>query len=569
MLVFFLNFLGAMNNGQKIQPIDSDIYSGIEKLYLMEGHSLPSTAGPWSEAELLNMLEGVTPSNSVSQKLYDHIAGKLSVKPQIMMGEEFGSSFNINTAFEVYAHTNEVFKDEHYWVHGFNDRKKFLDVEWDLWGIDNIYIYFDAVLLMNSLGNHHNNIEGNYLYKNKLVTNVPLLPPANFGSDGDFTFPYRSFGSFGGDHWNLSIGRDRFSWGPGESGNFMVGSHFIQHDFLKFTTFNNDFKYTLLSSFFPPDASMGKDQNAEFPGFTMLLAHRVEFSLLKDKLGLALSESVTYKTTENTLNLAAINPFGFFHNEYIRGMANSLITVELDYNPFGYVDFYAQFALDDIALGTEVKAPAKGASPNAFGYMLGAKAAFPVKEEYVAKVSIEGALTNPFLYLRGLDGKTSHGYGHDALFKNCNKDGDFKRLYLGYKYGGDAIVLHFTSSLKKIGRWSTFFNTMYMWHGNKRLDSPWSAYGYNGQNALVITPSGDVIERTLTLSLGGKYDFEKLPGMYIKGNIDYINVVNMKSDTPTPFEAVDYNNEIVNLYLNIKDNNHYDIQTSFCIGYTF
>ncbi len=74
----------------------------------------------------------------------------------------------------------------------------------------------------------------------------------------------------------------------------------------------------------------------------MFLGHRIEFSFFNDKLGLALNESVIYKTKENTLNLAAINPFGFFHNEYIRGMANSLITLELDYNPFRYVDYYAK-----------------------------------------------------------------------------------------------------------------------------------------------------------------------------------------------------------------------------------
>ena len=157
----------------------------------------------------------------------------------------------------MYVHTNSVFKDEEYWVHGFNDRAKFLDVEWHLWSTDNIYIYFDAVLLMNSLGNHHNNEDGNYLYKDTFVTNAPFIPPADFGADGDFTFPYRSFGSFGSDHWNLSVGRDRFSWGPGESGNFMLGSHFIQHDYIKFTTFHNNYKYTLLSSFFPPDSTMG------------------------------------------------------------------------------------------------------------------------------------------------------------------------------------------------------------------------------------------------------------------------------------------------------------------------
>lgn len=579
-LLFCMNFVFALDIGQKIYPLDSDIYSNIEMLYLLEGHSLPSTAKPYSGSEIVDMLNSVTPTLATSKNLYNYILDKVTQKPEInLSNNDVAMNFDITTAFEVYAHTNEVFKDEDYWIHGFNDREKFLDVEWDLFSTDNIYIYFDAALLMNSLGNHHNDPSGNYLYQNKFVTNAPFLAPADFGADGDFTFPYRSFGSFGSDHWNFSIGRDRFSWGPGESGNFMLGEQVIQHDYVKFTTFHDSYKYTLLSSFFPPDSTMGKDQNWEPTGFTMFLGHRIEFSFLNDKLGLALNESVIYKTKENTLNLAAINPFGFFHNEYIRGMANSLITLELDYNPFRYVDYYAQVAIDEISLG-ETMQPAPGAYPNAMAYMIGAKAAIPVSENYVAKASIEAALTDPFLYLRGLDGIVnntttdphvngySHGYGYDVILKNFNKPGDYKRMYLGYQYGGDAIVLNYTSSIEKIGHWNAYFDATYMWHGNKRLDSQWSSYGRNGLDDLVTVLSGDVIERTLILSLGGKYQVEKIPGLYLKGNLDYVNIVNMKSDTPTTSTA-SYYGDTYDEYLNIEGNNESDIQMSLCLGYTF
>jgi len=322
--------------------------------------------------------------------------------------------------------------------------------------------------------------------------------------------------------------------------------------------------------------TIGTFQSAvtDFPGFTMLLAHRLEFSFFNDKMGLALSEAVVYKTKENTLNLAAINPFGFFHNEYIRGLANSIITAEIDVNPFGYVDFYVQLAIDEIALG-ETMQPDPGAYPNALGYMLGARAAFPLKDEFIVETSLEAAFTDPFLYLRGLDGVTnssiagySHGYGYDAIFKNLNNGGDYKRMSLGYQYGGDAIVLNFTSSLEYIGHWSVFFNSMYMWHGNKRIDSQWSAYGKNGQNDLITILSGDVIERTFILSTGGKYNINKVPGMYVKANVDYVNIVNMKSDTPTVVDCVDYG-DTVDVYLNELGSNHSDIQMSFAVGYSF
>jgi hypothetical protein len=319
---------------------------------------------------------------------------------------------------------------------------------------------------------------------------------------------------------------------------------------------------------------MGKDQNYEPTGFTMFLGHRIEFSLLKDKIGLAISESVTYKSKENTLNLAAINPFTFYHNEYIRGLANSLITIELDINPGKYVDIYGQLAIDEIAIG-EISPPDYGAYPNAFGYMLGAKAAFPIQKTIIAKTSLEAAFTDPFLYLRGLDGVVdsavsgySHGYGHDAIVKNFNKPGDYKRMFLGYEYGGDAIVLNFTSSVEQAGKWSAFFDAMYMWHGNKRLDSQWSVYGKNGQNSLVSILSGEVIERTLVLSLGGKYHVSYIPGLFVKARVDYVHITNMKSDTPTIVTTSTYGDE-VEQYLNEEGSNHWDVQGTFTVGYSF
>ena len=577
------SLISAMDNGQKIIELNSDIYSSMENLYLLEGHSLPSTSKPWSEAEVIDLLDRISPTSEVSNKLYDKIYNKVHSQREIVLSDgDVAMNFDTTIALEGYYHTNQVFKDEEYWVYGFNEREKNLDVEWDLWSTDNIYVYFDAALLMNSLGNHHNDSNGNYLYQNTFTTNSPLLPPADFGADGDFTFPYRSFGSFGSDHWNFSIGRDRFSWGPGDSGNFMIGEHFIQHDFVKFTTFHNDYKYTLLTSFFPPDSTMNQDQNWEPEGFKMFMGHRIEFSFLNDKLGLALNEGVMYKTDKNTFNLAALNPFGFYHNEYIRGMANSLISAEIDYNPFGNIDFYGQLAIDEISLG-ETMQPAIGAYPNAMGYMIGAKAAFPIEEKYVAKTSLEAAFTDPFLYLRGLDGITnnsgdndesndayngySHGYGFDAIVKNFNRPGDYWRSYLGYEYGGDAIVINFTSSIDNITNWNAYFNALFMLHGNKRLDSSWSSYGKNGLDELVTILSGDVIERTLILSVGGRYDILEVPGLYLNGNLDYINIVNMKSDNQTPVTNDDYNDPHFD-YLNELGNNHSDIQLSVAIGYT-
>ncbi|MBQ2528317.1 MAG: hypothetical protein II544_06155, partial [Spirochaetales bacterium] len=60
------------NNMQKIFPTTSDEYKAISYLYLIQGHSLPSTTGPWSADELAKMLEVLdfNALNDVQKDLY-------------------------------------------------------------------------------------------------------------------------------------------------------------------------------------------------------------------------------------------------------------------------------------------------------------------------------------------------------------------------------------------------------------------------------------------------------------------------------------------------------------------
>ena len=67
----------------------------------------------------------------------------------------------------------------------------------------------------------------------------------------------------------------------------------------------------------------------------MFLGHRLEWRLFSNRVGFALSESIVYQSEidDSTLDLRVLNPVAIFHNYYIRGHANSLLTVELDYTP--------------------------------------------------------------------------------------------------------------------------------------------------------------------------------------------------------------------------------------------
>ena len=46
-------------NNQKIYSVDTEIYRTICQIYILTGHSVPSTTGPWSGDELLKMYERI------------------------------------------------------------------------------------------------------------------------------------------------------------------------------------------------------------------------------------------------------------------------------------------------------------------------------------------------------------------------------------------------------------------------------------------------------------------------------------------------------------------------------
>ena len=105
----------------------------------------------------------------------------------------------------------------------------------------------------------------------------------------------------------------------------------------------------------------------------MFIGHRVEGRLFNNKVGIALNEAIMYQSADNAIDLQVLSPTAIFHDYYIRGNANSIISLEVDYNPIRYVDLYGQVVVDEFYLpGEPVPGVDADALPNAFGYMDGA-----------------------------------------------------------------------------------------------------------------------------------------------------------------------------------------------------
>lgn len=500
LITAMMNVLGASND-QRIIPLDSPVYRNLAALYLLDGKALPSTALPYSDDEALNLLfaidEGAL-ATPAERNLFSAIKAELST-PRFSRG---ALAYRVagDLTVEAYLHTNPAsFNAERDWSLGYGKRSALGTLTFETWPLSSFYSYFE-LSLMNNFGvvskqSTIPNEQPNTLYGNEYVTtNIIMLAP-NRIENIDLNFPYRAFVSIGGAHWNLQIGRERISWGAGKSGNFMVSDNLPYQQMGRFTTYFDTFKYTLLASFFahpqindyplPNDGANQQDLLAD--GMKLFLAHRVEVKLLQQRLNLVIGESMMYQSATGSIDLRFLNPVGFYHNQYIRGNSNSMLSFEADYTIRRGLNVYAQIGIDEITFGEEV-APEKNAKPDAFAYLAGVQAVFPVGEG-IMTLALEGAYTDPFLYLREKYNKNSQqfGVGYDVIVRVLSHSMENLRYWQGYPYGGDAIAAYLSAGWERPHLLNIQGSLLLLVHGVLGPDSTWKLY--SGTEAVVTTPT--------------------------------------------------------------------------------
>jgi hypothetical protein len=376
------------------------------------------------------------------------------------------------------------------------------------------------------------------------------------------------------------------------SGNFVVGDHLLYHNMGRFTTYGDTFKYTFATSFFPhpqeyypilkyidpvyvyipvlddggntigytqkldangnpviqtqgyyvQEFNNRSSQDSLSSGLNAFIAHRLEWRLFSGKLGIVLTEAMMYQSLDNTLDLRVLNPSAIFHNYYLRSHSNSIISLEVDYTPISHLNVYGQIAVDEFALpGEPVPGVDSNALPNGYAFMVGAKGSYPLKNGMFYG-SLEWAKTDPYLYLR--DNGDRHQdlgeYGINyvvAIRQFSNGLGvSYAEEFLGYQYGGDAIVVNANAGYKVFGKWSVEGNLFYMLHGTH---DKWTLWSYVQPNTNVNTPTTDhlnenngdrnadlrdAVSRTMVIGLKGGYTI--LPSLKVYGQLDYISITN-------------------------------------------
>lgn len=513
-------------NGQKIFAVGSEVYELMTSLYLSRGLALPSSSGPWNADELSLMLAAVDRSglSGGEARLYDEIAEALAWNPSIELDDGMAFGFGMEAALEAYAHTNAAdFPLETDWIRGYGERRPLWLGYVETCPAGHFYSYVSIQLGLNS-GRVTDGV--NDVYGAAFALNLPLSADAL--ANIDMNFPYRALVAAGGSHWNLEAGRDRLSWGSGVTGNLMLGSELPYHQFVKFSTFYDSFKFTTLASFFPHPQDYGDTtQNQSVDGFKMLFAHRVEARFLDGRLGIALNESLVYQSATGTLDLRVLNPVGLYHNYYTRANANSLLGIELDAALVPGLVAYGQLAIDDSPF-LEPSEPEANANPTAIGYLAGVKGAV-VMDGGVLTASLEGAYTDPFLYLREAydDADGTYGVGYDAALRVFNDGVQYRRYYLGYQYGNDAVVGDIRVRYRSFDRWSALFEGFLLVHGVMDMDSVWGVY--TGSETVPHTPStanpfdaGETGAVATSLVLSAEAGLELRPRLGLGARVDYV-----------------------------------------------
>ena len=488
-LILFKGF--TLDNGQKIWPTDSDVYQCIKSLYIMEGLALPSSSGPWSTNELLEMTKLLKDESSY---LYKYVIDELTKAPRTQPEENLGFNFGIDLNFELYTRTNtdKDFAQTENILYGINNMKPLFQFNWETFATDTFYSYLGLDVRNTFYGNPngdigYSNFSTNLIFLQDFSLNIPLLSP---------NFPQRAFVSFGDKNWNVQLGKDRISWGNGESGNFAISDNIPAHYLARFSTFFKSFKYSFLTSFFPHQKmyyngenwSNKSSQATEIQGIRFYLSHRMEGRFFDDKLSASLTEAIIYQSEDGTVNPRILNPVDIFHNYYIRSNANSTIILEMDYSPIKHLNIYSQFIMDEFAMpGEEISESKPLQYPSSMGFMLGAKTSFELKNGLFYG-SFETVKTDPFLYLRyntSPEAVNPKGYGIDYVvaFSEFNNTygNHYEEYFLGYKYGGDALVFNLNAGWNNYKNLSIEGNFFYMLHGTFDKWTTWTQVG-NGSN---------------------------------------------------------------------------------------
>ncbi len=498
LLLSLLPLFGEQNH-QRMVSVHSPLFDAVKTLYLEAGIAAPSTAGPWSELQLLGMLERLDYDalSETGQRTYDRVEKDLLATLPWNLDKTISMGLGIDGTYEIYTHTDPVhFDDEWDWVYGYTERSPAALLSFDFSMHSWMYTHSELAYKKNRYAYDEDTqqVSSSLLYQPEFSTSIFDVRYI------DFETPYSAYVALGGEGWNVQLGRDLLSWGSGRSGNLIIGDHLDYHDFFSFKSFHPNFDYQFLTVFidYPGWDETGTDPRGEVPsaGVKAFLAHRLGFRFW-EIFSLALSENVMYQ--HDFYDLRYFNPAYIFHNFNNREMFNAIASLELDVALLPGVALYGQFALD------QARAPNENSSqPDAMGYLAGVDLTLPLSRGYLIG-GLEFVYNDPYLYQRDLiDFKISR-----RQFTAIGGSFSTYRDFLGYRYGGDVQVFDILLGYREPMTGELLFGYRSIVHGDITIESEVAGPGqYDTPED--PTPHGDTPELRDILSLEGSLDITSL-----------------------------------------------------------
>lgn len=562
LLLFVATSSFALTNKQYVVPVDEseNIIGIMQSLYIESGMALPSSTMPYSVAELELMAKQIKLKELSKTGIvqYQYLQDKLSSYTK-EIDNDLNYQIRATLNLESYAHFNtDYFIKRSDWNYDFKEQQKFLTLHMDFMAEDLAYSYvnFQLGATEHVYNSHLTNID---FGTNNYATNIPLLDVVS-SMNISTELSDRAFVAIGGDNWSAQFGRDQLSWGNGISGNLFLSNNLEYQNMGRFTFFGKKFKYTYLATFLPFQGNYVKtdgiplntSQDQPLRGFSMFSAHKIEGRAFSDKLGWGISEGNMFVSEDSSFDISALNPMLSYHSLFYKANCNSIISGDLDFTFSNNVNIYAQIVIDDLVVPVG-ESKSGSWSPDAYGALIGLR---HVKNEleYQNMTSVEFAYTTPYLYLRNKGtSDTQQGYGINYIvaLRKFNQNGIYyDKKFLGYEYGGDAMVFNFNNKIYDRNRWSFDTNLFLMCHGTFDTDTTWSTVGPDTGRDEVYSPTKTNYKDgknapEYTGIMGFNFTIKPIKHFSIYAQLDFIGIVNPG-----------------NIYIHGKDNVQGDIQLS-------
>ena len=440
--------LAAGSVAGKVFPIGDRLYGMADALFVSAGYAQPSASRPWTAAEARNEMSVLDTSvlDGNQKRLYDMIMEIIGgpVNEELL-------SVDVELSPEAYFHTNEAYATDEMWAHSFNERKPFATIGIQA-GLGPFYTYcelgygwgritnkdesesLEALAIENSGGWYGLGAivpveDGNLriitksdVYSRRFLFNFPAITQI------EIDVPRKTFFTLAWDNFSFGIYRGRKQWGTSGIGNFIFDDHVSTLNYATFKVFGRKFAfdYTLMI----PAQTYSNSQTELFPAQfrRIFAAHRLDVRLLKN-LTFAVSENVMYKFDFPDVDV--LNPASIYHNNTNSILLNAIAHMELQYVPVPGFRAFMQFCLD------QATAPTEADTQDPAFALSGGLEFVRVMEGGSLDLGLECAWTTPALYRRNsvdfliwTNNDTNNPYIRYPVF-----------TYLGFRYGGDAIVV--------------------------------------------------------------------------------------------------------------------------------